>query len=266
MSKKSFENKLKELANNKTYGSKELLEKLNHLFLVEIESINFSKNFINQLKTNFSSFTAIVNYLDNLNYILIQKHSVNELKNFLLDFKAKQEQIYNSLYQKLYHYLKANQQIITISNSYTVFQVLKLINKNLSIKELFVCESRPNFEGRLLAKRTANEGISTEIILEANLSYYVEKADLIIIGADTIFPNGNIVNKIGSRSLAIISKYFNKPFYVLGESSKISVENHFSEEEKNVDEIWDKLPSNIKCTNKYFEVVEKELITKLILE
>jgi translation initiation factor 2B subunit (eIF-2B alpha/beta/delta family) len=112
----------------------------------------------------------------------------------------------------------------------------------------------------------ADEGIKSEIILEANIPKYVNKSDICVIGADIILDNKSIVNKIGSKSLAINCLHFKKPFLVISDSSKFSRNIEFKEKEKPKSEIWAELPASIKCSNKYFEIVEKELITRIITE
>ncbi|HSP87404.1 MAG TPA: hypothetical protein VLN45_04680, partial [Ignavibacteriaceae bacterium] len=94
----------------------------------------------------------------------------------------------------------------------------------------------------------------------------VEKSDSVIIGADIVLSNGDVVNKIGSRSLAIACKYFNKPFYVITSSDKFSKKKNYLPEKNPAKEIWEFNHKLLSKQNYYFEVVEKKLITKVISE
>jgi translation initiation factor 2B subunit (eIF-2B alpha/beta/delta family) len=117
-----------------------------------------------------------------------------------------------------------------------------------------------------MAKELLKNKIKVEIIPEALLPNAVEKADVAISGADIILSNGNIVNKTGSRSLAILCKYFKKPFYVLATSDKFSKKKKYVPEKRDSGEIWKYGHKYLTKTNFYFEVVEKKLITKVITD
>jgi translation initiation factor eIF-2B subunit alpha len=51
----------------------------------------------------------------------------------------------------------------------------------------------------------------------------MERIDVVIFGSESIMENGGIVNKIGSLSIAVVAKSFNKKVYVLAESTKFSM-------------------------------------------
>jgi translation initiation factor eIF-2B subunit delta len=129
-----------------------------------------------------------------------------------------------------------------------------------------VCESRPKFEGRLLAEALAKSGIGTALITDAMMSLYVKEADAAIIGADLILSNGNVVNKVGSRLLALLCKEHKKPFYVLASKSKLSKEKIFKSKNENPDEVWTKKIKKLSISNIYFEEIEKNLISKIFTE
>ena len=107
-------------------------------------------------------------------------------------------------------------------------------NKKL---EVIVCESRPKFEGRLMAKELANYDINVELITDAMMGLYVHKIDVAIIGADIILNNGNVVNKVGSSPLALLCREYKKPFYVVSTKSKKSRKIVFKPNQENPEEI-----------------------------
>jgi translation initiation factor 2B subunit (eIF-2B alpha/beta/delta family) len=72
-----------------------------------------------------------------------------------------------------------------------------------------VAESRPKNEGRILAKRLIKKGIPVEYITDFSAATYIPRIDAAIIGADKILANGNIVNKMGSKTLAVLCRYYN---------------------------------------------------------
>jgi len=65
-------------------------------------------------------------------------------------------------------------------------------------------------------------GIPTTVIVDAAMGYYMEKVDMVVVGAEGVVENGGIVNKIGTFSCAMIAKAMKKPFYVAAESYKFA--------------------------------------------
>jgi len=150
--------------------------------------------------------------------------------------------------------------VVTISWSSTVFSILKELRPELVI----VSESRPNMEGRITAIRLAESDIKVSFFVDSVLPSLVKGADFVIIGADTLYPDGSIVNKIGSFSLALSAKYFNIPFYVASHTLKLKLKEEKDdniEEYHSIDEVWNITDKNIKVFNPYFEKVPSELIT-----
>lgn len=83
-----------------------------------------------------------------------------------------------------------------------------------------VCsESRPMGEGVVLARGLTALGIPVHLTLDAALLEWVERADLVLLGADAILPGG-VVNKVGSGPLLQVAKLAGVPAYVLADSSK----------------------------------------------
>uniref|UniRef100_T1L061 EIF-2B GDP-GTP exchange factor subunit alpha n=1 Tax=Tetranychus urticae TaxID=32264 RepID=T1L061_TETUR len=70
-----------------------------------------------------------------------------------------------------------------------------------------------------LGKRFSH-GIQCSLILDAAIGHFIEKVDMVMVGADGVVENGGIINKIGTYPLALCAKAFNKPLYVLAESYK----------------------------------------------
>ena len=154
--------------------------------------------------------------------------------------------------------------ILTLSNSKTVFELLKRYSKINKILKIFICESRPQNEGRVLTKLLLDENIKCEMILESMLPHFIQKTDAVIIGADKILKNGNVINKIGSLNAALLSKKYKKPFYVIASKDKFSNQVSYNPIQKDSNEIWNYSNENLKINNFYFEEIEKKLITKII--
>lgn len=88
--------------------------------------------------------------------------------------------------------------------------------------DVVVTEGRPDFSGLRTAKELVKAGIPVTVILDSAVGFYMEKVDLVLLGAEGVVENGGIINKIGSYQIAVVAKVFNKPVYVAAESYKFA--------------------------------------------
>jgi len=121
-------------------------------------------------------------------------------------------------------------------------------------------------EGRILAKKLLKSSIPVEFITDFSVASYIPSVDAVITGADKILSNGNIVNKTGSLTLAILCKFYNKSFYVITTHSKNTSDSEYLPEEKDPAELWRYSDQKLKVRNYYFEVIERDLITRIITD
>lgn len=147
-------------------------------------------------------------------------------------------------------------------------------------KNLFVVvdETRPRLQGAsITAWELSYVGIPYEIIADNMAGYYMKKkrVDLIIVGADRIALNGDVANKIGTYSLALIAQEYNIPFYVASPLSTIDPKsktgNDIPIEERNQNEVLFVkgkriAPKGAKAWNPAFDITPAKLITGIITE
>jgi len=86
---------------------------------------------------------------------------------------------------------------------------------------VIVCESRPLCEGVTMAQRLAAAGLSVTLITDAQAGVFVEEADLVLLGADAVTPAG-VVNKVGSKLLALAAKAAGVPVVAVTDSRKVT--------------------------------------------
>ena len=67
---------------------------------------------------------------------------------------------------------------------------------------LFCTASAPFEEGRLLADDLRAEGLEVEVVEDDDVECALETASLVLVGADTVYADGSIRNKIGTQPLA----------------------------------------------------------------
>ncbi|MDZ7624440.1 MAG: hypothetical protein U5J96_08365 [Ignavibacteriaceae bacterium] len=251
---------LDRILNNKTLGSSELVQFLNSYFLSIHKNKSEILRSIRLVKTRLGHFEAVNSYLKQLK---TASESEKGLLIFLSNHSIQQKEKVDIIFKKIYSHLKNLNSVITLSRSGTVLGILKLWHqKNKNIR-VVVCESRPKFEGRLMAKELAANGIRVELITDAMLGLFVPKVDAAIIGADIVLNTGNVVNKVGSKVLALLCREYKKPFYVVTSRSKLSKKKIFKSKKENPKEVWDSKVKKISVSNIYFEEIEKKFITKI---
>lgn len=147
-------------------------------------------------------------------------------------------------------------------------------------KDIFVYadETRPLLQGsRLTAYELDENGVDFDIITDSMAANLMKDqlVDCIIVGADRIASNGDVVNKIGSYSLAVNAAFHKIPFYVAAPGSTIDFDiNSGSEitiEERSADEITEVNGVSItsgkyNVINPAFDLVPNELVTAIVTE
>lgn len=132
-----------------------------------------------------------------------------------------------------------------------------------------VTETRPLNLGYKLAEKLSRWRIRTTLILEAQIGCFVRQADLAVVGAHSLLPDGSVVNIPGTYLLALAAHDQGIPFYVCCESFKRHPDE--IDESPMVTEIPDmeKLISemeNVSAATMQLEVTPAWLVTDWITE
>lgn len=110
--------------------------------------------------------------------------------------------------------------IVTLSYSSTVLEVLRRIADDL--KHVMVLKSEPGGEGAKLARKIKSFFPEVELVADEEIGDAVDRADLGISGADTVFTDGVVINKVQTLDLAARLQVAEKPFYVIASRWKFS--------------------------------------------
>lgn len=254
------DNKLHSILKDNKSGSNEILTELHEHLKGEQKMLEVFPALVSVIKNQFQPFQSVKEYISDL-----EKHLHKNKK--LDDFFSKYDYLLTNenklIFEKNKKYLIPLNKIVTISNSSTVLSVIEQIHNSNKKVNVIVCESRPKLEGRIFAKTLSHNNINIEFTTEAAVGNFIPSADAVLIGADMILKNGDVINKTGSRMLAVMCKYYSIPFYVVAGNKKFSKQTNFKQNEMPPDEIWRHSNSKIKIKNKYFEKVEKKLISKI---
>ena len=145
--------------------------------------------------------------------------------------------------------------------------------------KVFTDETRPLLQGaRLTSYELEKAGIDVTLICDnmASLVMKEGKINAVLVGCDRVAANGDTANKIGTSGAAILAKYYNIPFYVLGPYSTIDFTcktgDDIEIELRDDDEIKEKYfaaPTALKetkCYNPAFDVTDNSLITAIVTD
>jgi ribose 1,5-bisphosphate isomerase len=160
--------------------------------------------------------------------------------------------------------------VFTHCHSSTVTRLLakaKAEGKNFKV----ICtETRPAFQGRITAKELVDLGIETTFIVDSAARTFMGNVDVVIVGADAITSEGNVVNKVGSSGIAVLAHEARVPFYVVSELLKFDPETLKGEcekiEQRNPAEVWSEAPSKLTVRNPAFDVTPNRYIHGLVCE
>jgi len=153
--------------------------------------------------------------------------------------------------------------LLTYSYSSSVIELLG----RLKPRRVIVSETRPSHEGIRMARELKSQGISMTLITEAQMALFVQEADAVVVGADTILPEGDLINRIGTRLLALAARDADVPFYSISETLKVAAPSEpipFAPEEGKPKEVCDE--KWLEVRNVYYEMTPARLVTAYVTE
>lgn len=143
---------------------------------------------------------------------------------------------------------------------------------------VFADETRPFMQGaRLTAWELMRDGIETTVITDSMAGSIMRAGhiNIVIVGADRIAGNGDVANKIGTYTVAVLARQHNIPFYVAAPMSTIDLATpngaHVPIEERNRREMTRfgslrLVPDGALVRNPAFDVTPHEYVTGIITE
>lgn len=144
--------------------------------------------------------------------------------------------------------------------------------------KVLVTETRPFLQGaRLTAWELLQMGVPTELIVDSAAGSLLagKQVGCVVVGADRIAANGDVANKIGTYSLAVLAHENGVPFFVAAPISTVDLSTPTGDkipiEERSPDELtqWgDRLvvPKGIVVRNPAFDVTPHRYVTAIITE
>lgn len=160
----------------------------------------------------------------------------------------------------------------------TALGVIKRAHEEGKRIKVFVDETRPRLQGaRLTTWELKREGIPFTLITDSMAGYFMKKKEinLVIVGADRIAGNGDVANKIGTYSLAVLAKEHRIPFYVACPTSTIDLKllsgDRIPIEERDIREVTHMggralVPKGTRAANPAFDLTPNRYIKAIITE
>jgi translation initiation factor 2B subunit (eIF-2B alpha/beta/delta family) len=149
--------------------------------------------------------------------------------------------------------------IMTHSYSATTFAVLERLAPRGS--PIIVTESAPLNEGRTTARLLARLGVPVTLISDAQAAAFMPEATAVLVGADTVFANGAVVNKVGTCALALLARNARIPFYVATETLKVAPGRSGAAQQAP-----EERQPGLAIPAVYFDLTPPHLVTALITE
>jgi methylthioribose-1-phosphate isomerase len=139
-------------------------------------------------------------------------------------------------------------------------------------------ETRPFLQGaRLTAWELQQDGIETVLITDSSAGSVMRagEVDLVVVGADRIAANGDVANKIGTYSVAVLAHENNLPFYVAAPMSTIDFDcpdgDRIPIEQRDPREVTEPFgvrvaPLGVQVLNPAFDVTPARYVSAIITE
>lgn len=143
---------------------------------------------------------------------------------------------------------------------------------------VFADETRPVLQGaRLTAFELQQAGVDVTLICDNMAGMVMSKGwvNAVIVGTDRVAANGDVANKIGTYSVAVLAKAHGIPFYVACPLSTIDLNTptgaEIPIEERNPEEVTEGFgkrtaPQGVKVYNPAFDITPAEYVTAIITE
>ena len=156
-----------------------------------------------------------------------------------------------------------------------VIRAAAAAGKNISV---LATETRPFLQGaRLTAWELKRDHIPTTLITDSMAGHFMRAGTIacVVVGADRIAANGDVANKIGTYTLAVLAKRHRVPFFVAAPTSTIDLTCERGEDipienrdPREITHIGNRqiTPTGIRVENPAFDVTPRTLVTAIITE
>jgi methylthioribose-1-phosphate isomerase len=232
----------------------------------------------------------LMNNLDRMKVALAENDFVTALTAEALRLVAEDKQLCDNIARAGSALVTPGSQLLTHCNTGglatagvgTALGVIAHAHQQGNVKNVWVDETRPLLQGgRLTAWELGELGIPYHLITDSMAASLMARGvvDAIWVGADRIAANGDVANKIGTYSLAVLAHYHGVPFYVAAphttldrlcpNGDAIPIEQRAASEVTGVSGSFGSVqwaPENAAVYNPAFDVTPAALISGWVLD
>jgi methylthioribose-1-phosphate isomerase len=160
----------------------------------------------------------------------------------------------------------------------TALGVVRSAARTGKLKMVFADETRPWLQGaRLTAWELLQDGIPVTLIADNMAGHLMARGEInaVVVGSDRIAANGDVANKIGTYTVAVLAKEHAVPFYVAAPVSTFDLATPTGEgipiEERPAEEVthvagWRIAPEGVLVRNPAFDVTPHRYVTAIVCE
>lgn len=160
----------------------------------------------------------------------------------------------------------------------TALGVIRRLHEEKLLKRVYADETRPWLQGsRLTAWELAREGVPVTLNADGAAAAILARGDVkwVVVGADRITANGDVANKIGTYSLAVLARHHKVGFMVVAPSSTVDMALASGQdipiEEREGSEVRQIkgvpiAPEGVSVFNPVFDVTPASLIDAIVTE
>ena len=242
------------------------------------------------LRASRPTAVNLMNNLDRMKQALAHEDFVPALVAEALRLIAEDKALCDSIAQAGSELVKPGSRLLTHCNTGglatagvgTALGVIALAHQQGKVANVWVDETRPLLQGgRLTAWELGELGVPYQLITDSMAASLMGKrqVDAIWVGADRIAANGDVANKIGTYSLAVLAKFHGIPFYVAAPQTTldpncpngeaIPIEQRAASEVTGVAGSFGAVqwaPENAQVYNPAFDVTPAALISGWVLD
>ena len=152
--------------------------------------------------------------------------------------------------------------VATLSRSGTVRAALERARP-----AVLIGESRPAREGADVAAELADAGLDVTLTTDAALpaELAARDPDAALVGADAVLADGSVVNKVGTRGLALAATRENVPVYVVAAAAKVRPDERIHGEAGEAADLYGG-PAPVSVANPVFDRTPADLVTGVVTE
>jgi len=250
-------------------GSSEILQAALRHIMVRLNRKNVSRKDLDHLRAfarsvagRFDSMKAVSEGMKEIGMTF--RRCGNDRESIIRELSLFQEKRFGAEQTILINcerFFKKKVSVASYSNSGMIKTVLGHFRSRIRV--VYLSESRPACEGKIMARFLSRNGIPVKYMVDMMLFEKLPEVDYLILGADTV-SKSNFINKIGSRALLEYAGSWKIKRIVIFESAKLQMGGQKNLGYASADEVWNEKYKEIEVINRYFEVIPNSLVDYFI--